>query len=350
MDMRFGKVIKHIVFWALFLLLWSLHDFNYHDDLLENLETNVFAFIPYAGLVYFNLYFLMPRFLLKRKVTGYVLLLTGSIIITTLLSSHYLSFYFGSINIHQPTANFFISFPGKIAIATEVILSLCLSMTLFLIDEWYRKDRLMHEIEQKQLETELNLLKHQINPHFLFNSLNSIYVMLGKHLESGKKMLLQFSEILSHQLYEANKKSITLKSEFENLQNYIDIESTRHGDFAKVAYSFPESSEKLTIAPMLLLPLVENAFKHGQSSTGYGINVDANVEFGHTLSFTVENSVFNGQNQRFLGESKGIGLANVKRRLELIYPNRHILDIASKNATFKVHLKVQLHENEMFDS
>lgn len=350
MDMRFGKMIKHIIFWVLFLLLWSLHDLNYHEDLLENLETNVFAFVPYAGLVYFNLYFLMPKFLLKKKVSGYVVLLITSIIITTLLSSYYLSFYFRTINIYLPTADFFISLPGKIAIATEVILSLCLSMTLFLIDEWYRKDRLMREIEQKQLETELNLLKNQINPHFLFNSLNSIYVMLGKNLNSGKKMLLQFSEILSYQLYEANKKSIALKSEFENLQNYIDIESIRHEDLATVSYSFPGNSEKLAIAPMLLLPLVENAFKHGQSSSGYGIRINADVEFGHTLSFTVENSVSNGPNQKSPKESDGIGLANVKRRLELIYPNRHILDIASKNATFKVHLKVQLHENEMFDS
>lgn len=348
--MRFGKLIKHAIFWILFLLLWSVHDLNYHTNILENVGTNLFAFVPYAFLVYFNLYFLMPRFLLKKRIFNYVVVLIVSIIITTLFSSYYLYFYFKNINIYLPTSEFFASAPGKIAIITEVILSLCLSMTLFLIDEWYRKERSIREIEQKQLETELNLLKNQINPHFLFNSLNSIYIMLGKNLESGKKMLLQFSEILSHQLYEASKKSIPLERELENLKNYIDIEKIRHEDLVTVEYTFPNNKEELTITPMLLLPLIENAFKHGQSSKGYWVKIQANIEFKHTLNFKVENTVSNNSTENSQKKSTGIGLVNVKRRLELIYPNRHLINIESKNGKFTVNLKIQLNENEMLSS
>ncbi|NAS30713.1 hypothetical protein GTQ40_07000 [Flavobacteriaceae bacterium R38] len=222
-------------------------------------------------------------------------------------------------------------------------------MTLFLTDEWYRKDKSMREIEQKQLETELNLLKNQINPHFLFNSLNSIYVMLGKNLNNGKKMLLQFSDILSHQLYETNKKSIELKSEFDNLENYIGIEKVRHEDLVTVDYSFPHHHDDLVISPMLLLPIVENAFKHGQTSKGYQINIQATIAYGNTLSFKVENSVSNEAKKGYKN-SNGIGLTNVKRRLELIYPNRHLFNIERDDSRFIVHLKIQLNENEVYNS
>ncbi|PKV51412.1 histidine kinase [Aquimarina sp. MAR_2010_214] len=348
--MNFDKVIKHIVFWGLFLLLWSVHDLNYHKDILANLKTNIFTFIPYTILVYLNLYVLMPKFLLKKKIISYVLILILAITIITIITSYYLSFYFKYIDIYLPTSDFFASIAGKIAIVTEVILSLGLSMTLFLTDEWYRKDQSVKEIEQKQLETELNLLKNQINPHFLFNSLNSIYIMLDKNLKSGKKMLLQFSEILSHQLYEANKKSIELEHEFENLTNYIDIEKVRHEDLVTVKYSFPDHQKNFRISPMLLLPLVENAFKHGQSSKGYWIHIESTIEYNNTLSFKVENTVSNENLKKPYKESKGIGLANVKRRLELIYPNKHLFNIECSNAMFIVHLKIQLNENEMFNS
>ncbi|MDY8135987.1 sensor histidine kinase [Aquimarina sp. 2201CG5-10] len=292
----------------------------------------------------------MPKFLFKKRIVPFTLLLITSIIITTIFTSYYLSFYFKSIDVHLPTSIFFVSIAGKIAIITEIILSLCLSMTLFLTDAWYKKERSLKEIEQKQLETELNLLKNQINPHFLFNSLNSIYIMLGKNLESGKNMLLQFSEILSHQLYETSKKNIELYREFDNLKNYIAIEKIRHGDLVIVECSFPKYKEELTITPMILLPLVENAFKHGQSSTGYKIKIIASIEFNHVLNFKVENTVSNKHIQNSSEKGKGIGLTNVKKRLALIYPNKHLLHIESKNAKFIVNLKIQLNENEMLNS
>lgn len=341
--MHSRKWIRHIVFWILFLLLWSVHDLNYHADILENIETNVFAFIPYAMIVYVNLYFLMPRFLLQKRIISYVLLLLISIIVTTVFSSYYLAYYFEYINVYLPTARFFASLPGKIAIVTEVILSLCLSMTLFLIDAWYQKERSIQEIAQKQLETELNLLKNQINPHFLFNSLNSIYVMLGKNLEQGKNLLLQFSEILSHQLYETSKQKIPLEREFENLQNYIDIERIRHEDLAQVVCTFPENIGTLEIAPMLLLPLVENAFKHGQSAQGYHVKIEASMDHG-TLKFNVENSIPEKDRQTS-EKSNGIGLTNVRRRLALLYPNQHLFQVVAKNATFIVNLTIQLDED-----
>ena len=339
--MNLGKIVKHLIFWILFILIWSVHDLNYHEDILENIINNIFSFAPYALLVYVNLYVLIPVFLLKKRIFNYVILLLQSIVIVVFSSSAYLAFYFKVIIASPETSRFFASTTGKIAIATEVVLALCLSMTLFLIDEWYRKDRFVKEIKQKQIETELNLLKNQINPHFLFNSLNSIYVMLGRNQDLGKKTLLQFSELLSHQLYETKKEHIALAQEFENLKNYIAIEKIRHEDLVDVECVFPENIETLRISPMLLLPLVENAFKHGQSSTGYWIKILVAIDDDAILNFMITNSVSENTS---IKKGRGIGLTNVKRRLELIYPDKHLFTVEQKNAKFIVHLKTQLCE------
>ena len=203
--MRLPKFINHLLFWMLFLLLWSAHDLNYHSSLLDNIKNNAIAFVPYAILVYLNLYVLVPKFLLKKSIAPYLLLLILGIIAITFCSSYYHAFYFREFNISPSTAEFFLSVPGRIAIMTEIILALCLSMTLFLIDEWYKKEGSIKEIEQKQIETELNLLSKQISPDLLFNSLNTIFSVLGKHSDSGKKTLFQFSKIIKQHLQEEGK-------------------------------------------------------------------------------------------------------------------------------------------------
>ena len=347
---KLNYVLRHLLFWIVFLILWSTHDLNYHRDFLDNLQTNIVTFIPYTFLVYFNLYFLSPKFLFKKKIGSYLFYLVLSIAFITWGSSKYLYFYFTELNPYVATANFFKSFEGKIAIVTEIILSLGLSMTLFLIDEWYRKDHRLNEIEQKRLEMELNLLKNQINPHFLFNTLNSIYITLGNSLVDGKDMLLQFSDLLSYQIYETGKKHVSLKKEFENLENYIDIERVRHNDLVTVTRTFPENCGDLTISPMLLLPLIENAFKHGQSSKGYQINVKSSITSNGYLKFSVENTIAKSVRKLPLSKKSGIGLKNVKRRLELIYPNKHLFTAEKSNSRFVTYLEIALNNNEMSNS
>ncbi|WP_025744034.1 LytTR family transcriptional regulator DNA-binding domain-containing protein [Aquimarina pacifica] len=186
MNVTFSKVSKHIIFWIVYLLLWSVHDLNYNINILENLKTNAIPFLSYAILLYINLYFLIPIFLLKKRIASYILLLIVAIVVITLTTSYYLSLYFENIDIS--TSDFFESIRGKIAVFTEVIISICLSMVLFLIDEWYKKDQLIKDLEQRQLASELDLTNNQINTHVLFNSLNSIYVMLDKkvNIENGQ--------------------------------------------------------------------------------------------------------------------------------------------------------------------
>ncbi|MEM7187372.1 MAG: hypothetical protein AAF466_12000, partial [Bacteroidota bacterium] len=198
--MKIRKILNHLIFWGLFLVLWSLHDLNYHSNLLENVENNVVTFIPYAILVYLNLYVLVPKLLLKKQIAAFVLTLGLGIVAITFCSSYYLAYFYEHVNLSISTSEFFSSTAGKIAIATEIILVLCLSMTLFLIDEWYKKEVSIKEIEQKQIQSELNLLTNQVSHEVFYNSITNIFNVLGKNLDSGKKILVEFSEMMSEQL------------------------------------------------------------------------------------------------------------------------------------------------------
>lgn len=332
------EFIRHLLFWILFLFLWSAHDLAYHNNFWGLLQGNLYTIWPYVPLVYFNLFFLVPRYLLKKKHLVYISILTPLIVLTMLITSFNSFWYYSAFVKHMETAEFFWNWEGRITILTEILVLVGLTMTLFLLQQWYQKERYAREMEQKRLETELNLLKSQVNPHFLFNSLNSIYVMLGKDTAAGRSMLLQFSDILSHQLYETSKEKVPLKKEVDNLKNYIKIEKRRHEDLAEVQWQGTESINGELIAPMLLLPIVENAFKHGQSSEGYWIEVRVDINEEKEFSFNVKNSYKAPKDPT----QKGIGLANVKRRLELIYPDNHQLMVRKGKNLFEVDLTLKL--------
>ncbi len=333
-------VIQHLLFWILFILLWSAHDLVFHHDYLDLLYSNAYTTILYIPLVYFNLYYLVPNLLLKKRQTAYLIAIGSMIVLATFASSWNYGFYFTVLRPEPSSAKLFLSNQGKIILMTDILVLVGISMTLYLLREWYQKERYAREVEQKRLETELHLLKSQINPHFLFNSLNSIYVMLGKDQNAGRHLLLKFSDILSHQLYETQQDRVSLKKELENLKNYIGIERIRHDDLGKVNLDLPNQLNGQKIAPMLLMPIVENAFKHGQSSNGYWIDIALSISPDQSLKFKVENS-YNERKKRAL---EGIGLPNLRRRLDLIYPERFQLQVEKENGIFKVNLNLDLND------
>ncbi len=339
-----NKIIKHLLFWIVISLLWSARDMVYHQNFFQNLKTNVYTFLPYALLVYFNLFVLIPKVLLAKKKVLYVLFLLLGLFLITMLSSWSLDVYFTNIN-NLTTALFFGSYQGKISIVTELLVIVSISMSFYFYDQWNQKEKYAAEIEKKKLEAELHQLKSQINPHFLFNSLNSIYILLGQNLDLGKETLIQFSDLLSHQIYENNKERVSLSKEIENLKNYIKLEKVRHEDVLELDYKFPTDQNNLYVTPMLFLPIIENAFKHGQRTDCYWIKIKMEVLEDHNLHLTVENSL--NPFSKASTKNHGIGLNNVKRRLELIYPNNHELSIEKRETSFKIYLKIKLYESQM---
>lgn len=206
------------------------------------------------------------------------------------------------------------------------MLIIAFSSVTKLLKAWYEKERYSKELERKNLEAELQFLKAQINPHFLFNVLNSVYFSIGKKPDLAQEIVLQLSEILSHQLYNAPKQKVLLSKEIAYLEKYISLEKIRQDTTLHLDFVFPKNPDQMMISPMLLLPFVENAFKHGYRSSplGYWIRIRASLTEKY-FHFMIENSFHPDNLPGF--ENKGIGLENVQRRLALLYPERHQLVI-----------------------
>lgn len=341
-TIRSKTIGLHLLFWGIYLLLWSARDLAFNNSILGNIQTNLVTGWPYVPFVYFNLFYLVPQLLLKGEYARYLLLLFPGTLLMTFISSqlHYWLFasvYDGTMEV----ALFFQSWEGQSVIFTEVLILITLSMTLYLLQQWYQKERYAQELEKQKLEAELNLLKSQVNPHFLFNSLNSIFVMMEKDHTKSRSMLLQLSDVLSHQLYQTQKRSVPLQLEVDNLKNYIELERTRHGDQARIEVNIQENLNGHKIAPMLLLPIVENAFKHSKSNTSYWIKIGLGLKDDELL-FQVQNSRGNGNNKQ-----GGLGLANLKRQLGLLYPNKHRIEIDQHQDSFAIDLKIELDDHPL---
>lgn len=198
-----------------------------------------------------------------------------------------------------------------------------------------------YETEIKLKEAELKLLKAQIHPHFLFNTLNNLYGLTLEKSDEAPGLVLRLSEILDYILYRCEEKHVSLSEELNNLKSYIEIERIRYSDKLNLDLDFPENTEDLPIAPLILLPYVENSFKHRVSKHSGVAFIKMKIKvINKNLMFTIENSNTNSkQNENY---TKGIGLSNVKKRLDLMYPERYILSISNKAEIFSVNLTLKL--------
>lgn len=329
--------IHHVAWWALFFAGWY---FFRADDFAGNstalLITSVKVTVL-AILVYFTNCFLIPKLLYRKK---YVLFF-----------SIYLVAIFG-LGILKLSVITDLMYPGldpfthfKTRFYDNIIPLFLLVSTgaaFKLIKDYLTTQRRLNEIAMEKAATELKFLKSQINPHFLFNSLNSIYFLIDKQNTEARKTLLQFSDLLRYQLYDCNAETIEIEKEIAYLNDYIRLQQLRRDKQYQVKVAINEDVRGFRIVPLLLIPFVENAFKHISHHTHEKNFVDVQLQRSNgTFTFQVENSREN--HERTLEPPGGIGLKNVQRRLELLYADRYNLDIRQNESTFRVTL--QLHVN-----
>ncbi|QHT71962.1 histidine kinase [Rhodocytophaga rosea] len=303
--------------------------------------------------------YLLPRFLYKRKYTWLTLsiLCTGLIaallfrlneilLLYPLISKAYTKAGWSlSYNIHDPFIRQ-LTDPIHIVNAIEqsnIIVWIGLGITFF---------RMWFERRQAAMEAELNLLKAQVHPHFLFNTLNNLYSLTLQNSPQAPSVVLQLSEMLRYMLYECNSASIPLTKEVRIVESYIELEKIRYKERLDLNFNCKGDLSSSQIAPLLLLPLVENAFKHGASRelTQAWINIDLYLKTDK-LKFKVSNSIPDKDlpgneelNERASEKTDGIGLSNIKKRLEILYPSAHRLRVFREEDMFLAILEVDLNK------
>ncbi len=332
-----NRALQHIAFWTFFLLIFTVNyasNQNYKQELLVTL-----VFLPgHMLFVYTQLYLLVPRFLQQRKLTAYVLL-------TLLLT------LIGTFS-HRVIWNSFVVWYKNVApepyFNIDVLRSFFafwmlggIAVSIKLLKEWYREKQRTWETQNEKIRIELELLKSQVHPHFLFNTLNNLYSLTLTNSKKAPIAVTHLSDLLRYMLYECKDDEVPLEKEIAILKKYAELEKLRYGNRIEIAFNCTGETNGLMIAPLLLLPFVENSFKYGTSEQLDRSWISLNIHLEENrLVFHLSNS------RNSILENKnggGIGLSNVKKRLQLIYDGKHDLVIKDDDPeSFVVRLKLQL--------
>ena len=306
----------------------------------------------YLLVICLNLYLLIPKYLGKGRFVAYSGLLLASLLVasSSIVAGYYLPIFFSHRTIEQ------LYGPGRCAYyffgsaLSGLFAGVVITTSIMLMVIRIRSQRRQKQLEKEQLEAELIFLKQQFNPHFLFNTINSIFFLIRKKPDTAAESLARFSDLLRYQLYECDDTGILLSKEVEYIKNSIELEKLRQNDNVRVSCELDAgSAEELYVAPFILMTFVENSFKHVSREAGGSNWIDIRLALsGRALTLRVSNSVSSGgQVKRLAGGigprlAGGIGLRNVRRRLDLLYPGRHRLDIQKDTARYEVCLNLEL--------
>lgn len=336
------RVIYHSLIWLLFfafLILNSDTNFSFFER-LTNEFINLFL---YAILVYFNLYYLIPNYLKSKTIGLYFFLL---LIFSFFLTPIKLVIFYLKLNNQPVYQSMLISNFGLYFIINIIVGG---SSTIAKIVKDYTKNQKEKQLlEHRNMHNELQFLKSQINPHFLFNTLNNIYSLTLKKSDLAPEMVLKLSDMMRYMLYECNARRVPLKKEITYLQNYIELESIRFKNRGTIKLNIEVTGdEDFHIAPLLFIPFLENAIKHGVNQQIENASVSMSLKVKNGL---VEFGIKNNKNTKSPNGPGGIGLVNVKRRLNLIYPKAHELEILDLKEFYIVSLKINLNHDKSIDS
>lgn len=303
-------------------------------------------FTAFAGWLYATYfaykYFIVPGLFHERRRRGYALgVMAMSFLVTFLFSAYEINSPFYHLRQQQLAQNPFPEWgvrQNQQAVWLHYIVVTVFCFAIGMLNEAYRQRLAREEVEYEQNKAELALYKAQINPHFLFNTLNTLYGLLITHSDKTEATLERFINLTKYMYNNANHEFISLTEEVEYISQYIDLQKLRLNEFADVSYTHWVEDEAIPVPPMMLITFVENAFKYGISSNEPCFIRIRLEQRSDTLRFEVENSIFG----RTVGESKHMGIENCRRRLSLLYPNRHRLDVGPVgDGTFRVCLELK---------
>lgn len=330
------KVKAHHVFlWLLYYTFFMVLYKDFYSSPWHLFGVTSVYFVFNASSFYFIAYYLFPKYLYSRKYLKFASSFLSTILVFSFLLSVCLYFLFRQYSKNFADNKLFVFLIAFFSIITFVGI-LC---AVKLVAEKIRGDRAAQRVESERIESELQYLRAQVNPHFLFNAINSVYFLIKKDADAAAATLIKLSDLLRFQLYDCSDEKIAIEKEVEYLNNFVALEKIRKGDKIKVDLMASTELQGFQVAPFMLIPFLENAFKYvsGFSSSENKIIIKLWREDNRFHAH-----FFNTTDNLIRSEVGGIGHKNVKRRLELIYPNKHQLEILEKPGTYKVMLSLDI--------
>lgn len=312
-------ILRHILFW-IFIYLDEFLSLIGITSPYEIYDLIALELLGDLIMVYFNIYFLLPRFLLKGKVVQYAIYS-----LATVLAIIMYNYFLYQLHLEEDFS--VLEYVVSSIASNSALVAMAAVIRFFKLSR--KADTQIQSLKESNLRTELAYLKNQVNPHFLFNTLNNMYIMSQKKMDTLPDSIMQLSDLLRYQLYECDVERIELKKELEALKNYILLEKIRRQDL-NVEFKQTGEPHGVLVAPLIFIPFVENAFKYSVITSE---DSSINIQFGineKSIEFKCSNLIGDISDE----SNGGIGLKNAKRRLQLIYPEQHQLDIIKEDGWF----------------
>lgn len=334
-----NRIVQHLLFWTVtFVVLLKLVSDDVTVQRADIVYTS-FLLLPLLLAAYVNLLLLLPKYFEQRRFIGYAV---GAAVVM-LLSSGVGYILFDGVVDRLVVGYYYVPLFGYFDLLALCLLTMGVTSLLYFTKSWFYTAKERQQVvvlQQQKSEAELKLLKSQLNPHFLFNTLNSIYALVLKKSDYAADALVRLSDIIRYMVYETAADRISLERELEVLKAYIDLQKMRLNSDAQVEYHQNGDMADKSIAPMLLFPFVENAFKHGAKGAAENMLVAIRIDISDSrVVLKVANSKgrISGTNTYDKG---GVGLDNVKQLLELLYPNTYELEVEDTEHRYQITLKI----------
>jgi two-component system LytT family sensor kinase len=345
-KMKFDiKLQNHLWFWGVYFTLNFLRWGAYFNNYQYSFKSNLIEFSLHIPLVYFNLFVLVPRYVLKSKYITYTFSLIASLFVIYLVKTA-LTYYLISQNI-WPEANreykpFEINHIVAVCIGELYVLAMASSVYLTLT--WLRERERNRSLRENQFKIKLKYLENQIQPHFFFNTLNNLYALSLESSDKVPDVIIKLSRLMEYVLYDIKgTKSVKLIQEIDYIHNYIEIEKLRFQN-VEVSINLESDIDDVEVPPLIFISLIENAFKHGGlNNPNLKIKVNCKIIDNKTLDFEVLNNFVHSQN---LKTKRGIGLANTQKRLKLIYKNNYNLEYKTKFNYYIIRLQIPINNED----
>ena len=358
-DERKYRIRRHLLFWAFWGLYFGIvREFHpryfksteHFPNLFQSLAQSFFMLLPQVVFIYPLLYFVLPRYIFTGKylkATGWAVVLlflsvSVSASLLVVIPWHRVMYMSQAVEIFKGVTSGWLKIKLAYLSALQGALSgASLAISLKLFKDFYLKSLRIKQLQKENVAAQLQILKAQVHPHFLFNTLNNIYSQTQTESPKGSKMIMGLSDLLRYVLYEGQKPLVSLKQELLMITEYINLEKIRYGNKLDLHVLTPDKSEDLYIAPLLLLPFIENCFKHGTSNMLEHPWINLTVELKDT---TLVMKLMNGKTplNGNVQEKQGIGINNVSQRLNLLYKDKFDLQIQEDEEVFVVDLRVEL--------